>query len=226
MTLIITSLRPRDIVITSDSRATLETAGKITGFDDNYQKIFPMPHHPLVISHHGQNTLDHKTLPVFMDGFMSQLNAGDLTILEVADQFRTYAHDAIRRCLQGLGTIKTGCGFLFAGFGADDRGPAVVELFWKRQDNALITEERNWHPTAIVTSGDGKTQIDKVGWHQIADVPVEKVCNLHEQLLDQAIHAKVDPNSVGGPIQEIVVKREKWEWVKPPQIAGATTKPN
>ena len=216
MTLVITSIRPREIIITSDSRATLETAGRITGFDDKCQKIFPMPHHPLVVSHHGENNLDRKPLPEFVDGYMSQLDAGDLTILEVADQFRSYAHDAIRKCLERLENTKTGCGFLFAGFGVDDRGPAVVELFWKTQDNVLITEERHWQPTAIITCGNGKSQIDKVDWHQIVDVPIEKVCKLHEQLVDQASHAKVDSNSVGGPVQEIVVKREKWEWIKSP----------
>jgi hypothetical protein len=226
MTFIVTSLRPDDIVITADSRATLENGGKFAGVLDTFQKIFPVPDHPVVIAHHGENDLGKKTLGEFMDGFFARLNAGNLTILEMADELRHYAHPAVRKCLKGLSPEKHGCGFLVAGFGADDRGPSVVELFWKMHDEAIVTEERQWFPIAVIPSGSGASQADPADWHKIADYPVRKVREYNDHLLDEAIKASVKENTVGGRIHEVVVTREKWEWTMPPATAGPTTRPD
>ena len=225
MTLIITTIRPHDIIVTSDSRATLEKGDAVTGVIDTYQKIFPSPDHPVVISHHGENELGGKPLGQFIAGFASHLNAGDLTILDIADQFRAYAHAAVRACLRDVPPEKHGCGFLIAGFGADDHGPSVVELFWKRHGESLATDEQRWVPTAIIFSGSGSTQAGRTDWHDVAGKPLEKVCAYNERLLDGAIHANVPRNSVGGPMQEIVIQREKWEWLKEPPKPAPTTRP-
>lgn len=225
MTLIITSLRRADIVITSDSRATLLAAdGKFSGVVDSCQKIFPVPDHPIVISHHGENELGDKPLAQFLDGFAAHLNAGNLTIQEIADQFRTYAHPAVRARLRRLAAENHGVGFLFSGFGADDAGPTVVEVFWKVRDGALVSEERQWFPLSVISSGNGAAQIERADWRNIADTPLEKVRRYNEHLLEEALTAKVEHNTVGGPVQEIMVTREKWEWtIRPvePAPAGA-----
>jgi len=225
MTFIVTSLRPHDIVITADSRATLENGGKFAGVLDTFQKIFPVPDHPVVLAHHGENDLGGKPLGEFIDAFIARLNAGNLTILAIADELRHYAHPAVRACLKGLVPEKHGCGFLIAGFGADDRGPSVVELFWKIHDEAVVTDERQSFPIAVIPSGSGASQADPADWHKIADRPVEKVRAYNDHLLDEAISAAVKENSVGGSIHEVVVTREKWEWTRPPPKPAPTSQP-
>jgi len=225
MTFIVTSLRPDCVVITADSRATLENGGKFAGVLDTCQKIFPVPDHPVVVAHHGENDLGGKNLGGFLDGFFARLNAGNLTILQMADELRHYAHPAVRACLKGLSPDKHGCGFLVAGFGADDRGPSVVELFWKMHDSAVVTEERQWFPITVIPSGSGASQADPADWHKIADCPVEKVRAYNGQLLNEAVKAAVKENTVGGSIQEAVVTREKWEWTKPPAKPRPTSRP-
>jgi hypothetical protein len=224
MTLIVTSLRPDDIVITADSRATLETDGKLAGVVDRVQKIFPMPDHPVVVAHHGENDLGDKSLAEFMDVFFARLNAGNLSILEIGDELRHYAHPAVRRCLKGLSGENHGCGFLVAGFGAPDREASVVELFWKMRDRAVVTEERQWFPIAVIPSGSGAVQAGPADWHKIADFPLRKVREYNDHLLDEAIKAAVKENPVGGNIHEVVVTRDKWEWTMPPAKAGPTSR--
>jgi hypothetical protein len=48
MTLIIASVRQHDLVLTSDGRSTTMRNGKVAGVDDRYQKLFPIPDHPVV----------------------------------------------------------------------------------------------------------------------------------------------------------------------------------
>jgi len=217
MTFIVTSLRPQDIVITADSRATIITDGKFTGVIDTFQKIFPVPDHPVVISHHGENDLGHKPLGEFVEGFITRLNTGNMTILEIADEFRHFAHPAVRACLQGLkNEDKPACAFLIAGFGADDRGPSVVELFWIIRDGSLVTEEKQWFPLSIITSGSGARQADSADLKRISDCSVKEVREYNDHLLDEAIAAPLEHNPVGGSKHEVVVTRERWEWALPP----------
>ena len=106
MTFIVTSLRPHDIVMSADSRAMVEKDGKFAGVVDTFQKIFPVPDHSVVVAHHGENDLGGKPLSEFIDGFIARLNAGNLTIVEMADELRHYAHPAVRACLKELGDPK------------------------------------------------------------------------------------------------------------------------
>jgi hypothetical protein len=226
MTFIVTSLCPHDIVITADSRAVLEKGGNFQGVIDNFQKIFPIPDHPVVIAHHGENELDRKPLDKFVGNFIARINTGNMTILDIADEFRSYAHPAVRACLKELGDFENhGCGFLIAGFGADDRGPSVVELFWKFREQALVTDEKQWFPPSIISSGSGAGQAERLDVGKIIDCPVEKVREYNDRLLDEAINAAVKQNTVGGSIHEVVVTREKWEWARPPGKPVPTTGP-
>jgi hypothetical protein len=212
VTLIITSIRPRDIVMTSDSRATLMMGNILTGDYDKYQKIFPMPDHPIVIGHHGENDLGSMPLSRFIEGFYAKLNAGNLTMLEVGDELRTYAHPAVRKRLRAISGRLTGCGFLIAGFSPHEKGPSVVEIFWSVHKEALVNEERQWRPIAVIPSGSGQKQITGVEWRAIADKPLEQVEAYNESLIEQAKKSKMEHNPVGGPIQEVAVTREGWKW--------------
>ena len=224
MTLLLASIRQNDILLTADSRATLTNNGFVTGFDDHYQKLFPVAEHPIVIGHHGENILNDKPVAEFVEDFLKQLNAGNHRIEEVADEFRTYAHPIIRSRLRSLDDPKDGCGFWIAGFSQHERQASLVGLFWNYEKTTLICDERRTVPTAVMTAGKGNDQIPAVDWHAISEKPVSGVQAYHRSLMDAAIRAEVKPNTVGGKPHELLIDREKWIWTLPAPQA-VTTQP-
>ena len=216
MTLLIASIRPRDIVVTADGRSTTWTNGKVTAVFDTLQKIFPVPDHPLFIAHHGQNQLNGKPVSELILAFIKPLNAGNLTIGEAADDLRMVMYGKVRDELSRLDPKMNGCGFWVGGFSVHEKSPALVELFWKWTGEALVLEERHWGPTAIVTGGDGKTQIGNVSWHDIDNKTVDEVREYHRALMDKAMRPRAEPNVVGGHVHELLVSRDEWKWTLPP----------
>ncbi|HSU66880.1 MAG TPA: hypothetical protein VLJ39_08420 [Tepidisphaeraceae bacterium] len=226
MTLIIASVRPHDIVLTADGRSETIVKGVVTGVDDHYQKLFPIPDHPVVIAHMGENLLGGKPVKAFLAKFIAGLNTGNFTIQEIADQLRAYAHPAIRARLNALGKPRFGVNLWVAGFGSHDEGPSVIETFWKYSDESLLTTERRFSPFCVVPGGDGQFEISKVDWHEIQGKSVDEVRAYHHRIMEQALHAKTDNNSVGGRIHELVITPASWRWTEPPDgtpVEKATT---
>ncbi len=223
MTLVIGSVLHDAIVITSDSRSTLAERGVVIALNDRFQKIFPIPDHPLVIAHMGENRLAERPLHAFLAPFLQRLEPGNHTILEIADQLRAFAHPFIRSRLRSLGDLPNGCNFWVAGFGAGPEEPRLVELFWQRRHDTLTTEEHEYAPLSIVTGGDGQKQITMPSWRAVEHKPIAEVRALHADLMHTALTAPVTPNTVGGRPHEVVITREGWEWTQPP--GRPTTRP-
>jgi hypothetical protein len=219
MTLILTSIRPADVVMTSDGRSILWKNGQPDSFNDRLQKIFPVPDHPLAVAHHGENLLDDKPVGEWIVAALKRLNAGNLSVEEVADELRARFHPHVRRRLRA--TVKSGFGFglIVAGFGARAREPAGMELWWKIVEGVLTTEERHWGPTSITPSGSGVKQIPAVSWKEIADKDVAAVRVYHKELMNTAMWADEKPNSVGGHVHELVITASGWRWTTAPKGA-------
>lgn len=217
MTLIIGSIRSKDVILTADGRSTVTNHGRVVNTDDHFQKLFPVPHHPVVIAQMGENLLNGKPLPVFIGEFIQQLNTGNLTILQIMDELRQYVHPAIRARLQSLEHPLFDCNFWVAGFSAMEKSPSMIEVFWKLKDNVLLTEERRFLPIAVVPGGDGKNQIEKVDWHKVEGKSVDQVRAYHGTLMNEAMTAKINPNTVGGDICEVVITPVEWRWTKAPR---------
>lgn len=218
MTLLIASIRRAEVVLTADGRCTHRANGKVTSIEDNYQKLHPIPEHPLAIAHHGENLLNGKPVKELLAGFFKTLNAGNHTVLEIGDLLQDYARPAIRTRLKSLGN-GAASGFWVIGFGTQAREPFGMEAFWKWDDH-LNSEEREWKPITIVAGGDGKKQIPPVDYKAIEKATVEKVREYHESLMDTAIKTEMKDNPVGGHVHELVINREKWEWtIAPPDLS-------
>jgi hypothetical protein len=214
MTLLIASIRRADVVLTADGRCTHRANGKVTSFDDHYQKIHPIPEHPLAVAHHGENLINGKPVKELLAEFFKTLNAGNHTVLEIGDLLQDYARPAIRRRLKALAG-GAASGFWVIGFGSQSREPFGMEAFWKWDDH-LTSEEREWKPITVVAGGDGKKQIPPLDYKVIETVTVEKVRKYHKSLMDTALKTKMQYNSVGGHVHELVINREKWEWTIAP----------
>ena len=216
MTLILASIRPHDVVLTADGRSSTIDKGTVVRIDDHFQKLFPIPHHPVVIAHMGQNEFGGESIRLFLKRFIRSLNTGNFTILEIADQLREYAHPAIRSEFEKLDKPAFGVNLWVAGFSYHAEAPRMVEVFWKRTADVLTTEERHFDPITVVPGGSGQNQIAKVDWHRVAGKPRRKVIAYHRSLMRQAIHAKVEHNGVGGRIHELVITPARWHWTKRP----------
>lgn len=222
MTLILASVRPHDLVLTSDGRSTTLRDGRVERINDRYQKLFPVPQHPLVLAHMGENDIGHTPIREFLDKFVRSLNVGNYTIQEIADKLREYAHAPIRARFRETKNPAWGVNLWIAGVGYHEEGPSMIELFWKMTDGVLRTEERRFLPTAVVPGGDGQDQIGHVDWRRIDRKSVDEVSRYHDSLMREAIAAKVEPNSVGGMVHEVVITAEHWRWTRPPENPPAT----
>jgi len=224
MTLIITTLRPQEMLITADGRSVTTT---VTGErvvrtnNDHFQKIFPVPDHPVVIFNHGENHFDGQAIGTFLAEFMKGLNTGNHTIEEISDELRYYAHARVRRRLKGENAKATRtCGLCVGGFGTGAKESRLVEVFWKLTGATLLTEENQWGPTTIVTSGSGSKQIEKTLIKEVDNTPLEQVQRYHQKLMDEALNAKVDNNTVGGQVHELLITRNEWKWLRKPTPAS------
>ena len=215
MTLLIASIRRAEVVLTADGRCTHRANGVVTSIEDDYQKLHPVPEHPLVVAHHGENLLDGKPVKEFLAGFFKTLNAGNHTLLEIGDLLQDYARPAVRTRLRALGK-GAASGFWVIGFGTQAREPRGMEAFWKWDDH-LNSEEREWKPIALVAGGDGKKQLPALSVKSIENVAVEKVREFHRSLMEIAIKTEMKDNPVGGHVHELVITREKWEWTIGPK---------
>jgi hypothetical protein len=220
MTLLIATIRPQDALVTADGRSTLRAKGVVTGVDDRYQKIHPIPDHPLLIAHHGDNLLSGKPVKDFLAPFIKTLNPANHTIAQIADQLREYAHAPVRARLKALGK-GFASGFWIIGFDdtpdrAGERRPRGVELFWKWEGDHLTYEEREWKPITVVAGGDGKKQIPGVSFKEIENATLDKVRAYHKTLMDAAIATDMKDNPVGGHVHELRLSAEKWTWTIPP----------
>jgi len=216
MTLILASVRPHDVLLTADGRSTTIINGAVAGIDDHCQKLFPIPGHPVVIAHMGENQLGGGPVQKFLGQFIASLNVGNFTISGIDDELRQYAHAAIRARFKALGSPRWGVNLWVAGFSFHEEAPSLIEVFWKQTQDVLTTEERHFAPTFVVPGGDGKNQIRHVDWHNIAGKSLDDVRGYHRILMEQAINANVNPNTVGGMIHELVITPAEWQWIQRP----------
>jgi hypothetical protein len=214
MTLLIASIRRADVVLTADGRSTRRTDGVVTGVDDRYVKIHPVPEHPLAVAHHGENLLAGRPVAAFLAGFFATLNAGNHSVEGVADLLREYAHAAVRARLRTTGK-GSASSFWVIGFGAGEGEPRGVEVFWKWEGDHLTVDEREWRPVTLATGGDGKRQLPPTSWREVDGKDVAAVRAYHKRLMDAAIGAEVKDNPVGGRVHEVVITPEKWAWSMP-----------
>ncbi len=228
MTLIIASVRKQDVILTSDGRSTTRTNGKVTGINDSLQKLFPIPDHPVVIGHLGVNSL-HGGGPIdqLVTRFVAQLNTGNFTILQIGEELRHFAQLTVRGRLDELEKNGQGCAFWVAGFGFREDEPSLIEIFWSFKEGAFVTEEHQFKSISIVFGGDGKKLVKAADWHEVDGKSLEEVHDYHMSLMNQALTAKVEDNSVGGHIHEVVIDHAEWRWTQPPvksTTAPATTR--
>jgi hypothetical protein len=83
-------------------------------------------------------------------------------------------------------------------------------------------------PLSIIEGGDGQKQIHPADWHIENDKSIEQVREYHRSLMNEAMNAKVEFNSVGGHVHEVVITRAEWKWTLPPlpkAAQGSFTKP-
>ena len=106
MTLILTSIRRADVVVTADGRSILWRGGEPAQVNDRLQKIFPVPDHPLAVMHHGENVLDDRPVGDWIVAAVRRLNAGNMSVEDVADDLRARFHVPVRRRLRA--TVKSG----------------------------------------------------------------------------------------------------------------------
>lgn len=222
MTFIVGTVRAEEVVLTADGRSTTTTNGAVTAVDDRYQKLYPVPDHPIVVAHMGENRLGGETVGALLGRFFARLNAGNFTIVQVADELRHFAHPLIRKRLGELSKLKNGCAFWVAGFSSQENGACWVELFWQHKEGSLHTVEKVLRPLSVVAGGDGKGQARAPQLRQVDGKPVETVCAYQRGLVKEAAEAKVTPhNTVGGHVHEVVITREKWRWTLPPATGKA-----
>jgi hypothetical protein len=203
------------VIVTADGRCQKTTAGKVTAVEDDYQKIHPVPDHPLVVAHHGENWIGGGPVKKFLAGFFAGLNAGNFTVVQVADQLREFAHGPVRARLKedGKGFAS---GFWVIGFAYPYHAPVGVELFWKWEGDHLTYEERVWRPTTLATGGSGQFQIPRTNVKEVDGTPEGRVRAYHKSLMDAAIKADVKDNPVGGHVHEIRITAEAAEWTIAP----------
>jgi hypothetical protein len=215
MTLLIASIRPADVLLTADGRCQKSAAGKVTAVEDDYQKLHPLADHPLAVAHHGENWIGGGPVKAFIGRFYRGLNAGNFTVLEIADQLREYAHGPVRARLKEVGK-GFASGFWVVGFAYPFAAPVGVELFWKWHGDHLSYEERVWRPVTIVTGGSGQFQIPRTNVNEVDGTSADRVRAYHKSLMDAAIAADVKDNPVGGHVHELRLTREGCEWTLPP----------
>ncbi len=217
MTLILTTIRAREVLITSDGRSIATAGGKVTGVRDDLRKIFPVPDHPLAISHHGENLIDGKPVEQLIADFISQQNVGNMTVVQIADELRRLAHPPVRKRLTDIREPQIGCGFLIAGFSLRHDGPAVVELFWRYDGTVLHTAERKWEPGSIIASGSGTSRIPKLDGDRADRGSVDELKAYHWELMRTACRTAGNDNVVGGHVHELLITPARWQWTRPPK---------
>lgn len=217
MTLIITSIRQQDVLITSDGRSTLTRDGKVVSIKDDLQKIFMVPEHPVVVVHHGENLLDGQPVGLWIEKFARELNAGNLSIEQMMDELRGRMHPLVRKRLRATAGSGFGFGLIVAGFGAGEERPGGMEVFWKIEKEALTTSERTWRPVTVVMSGNGAAQTGPVDWREVDGKGMDLFRAYHGGLMTRAIEAPLEHNPVGGQVHEVHVTREGWRWAVAPK---------
>jgi hypothetical protein len=213
MTLLISSLRRSDVLLTADGRSTLRMGTVVTGFRDKTQKLFPVPNLPVVIGQHGQNMFHGQRVGAIIRDFSSRLIQG-LGIRDIADRLGAELHDEVRNTLSHLN--DTAAGIWVVGFGRGEDEPYHAEVFWKWEGDQFVVREGSWSPCDIIMAGDGHKGLPPTNIRDIDDASVETVQSVNGKLMDLALNAKVTPNSVGGHVHEVLVRPWGWEWTKPP----------
>ncbi len=225
MTLILTSVRRAEVLLTADGRSTVWRGGQVVRTIDDLQKIFPVPDHPLAVAHHGENVLDDKPVAHWIIWAVARINAGNLSLEAFADELRALFHAPVRRRLRALRNSRFGFGLVVAGFGAQapaqPPAPGGTELWWQVADGVVKTEERAWGPITITPSGDGVRQIPAVEWKRIATPALDDARAYHAQLMAAALTAGARPNTVGGHVHELVITPEGCRWSTAPKPPAA-----
>ncbi|MDZ4819900.1 MAG: hypothetical protein SGJ20_13100 [Planctomycetota bacterium] len=228
MTLIVTTLRPNEVLITADSRSITREAGQVVALRDDQQKIFPIPQRPLAILHHGENRFENRPVTDWLNEITQDARFAASSVEQATDLLRQLAYPIVRARLKSLLDSLAGCGLCVVGFDNlaaqnSNRNPRMTELFWSFSAGIFRCEERRFSGVCVIPSGDGQTQIEPVSWKQIHQQPLPAVQQYQQRLFDQAASAVPPdagvPNSVGGPLQQLLISPNGWEWTLPPASA-------
>jgi hypothetical protein len=216
MTLLISSIRRPDLLLTADGRSTLKRGSVVTGFRDKTQKLFPVANQPIVIGQHGQNAFHGQSIASIIRQFASELPPGR-SIQTISDRLADALRVEVRDTLANL-PQPNAAGVWIAGFGSGEDEPEHAEVFWKWEDSEFVTREQRWRANEILLAGDGKKDLHP-SLRDIEEASVATVRSLHASLMNKALNADVHPNSVGGHIHEVLVTPWGWEWTIPPADA-------
>ena len=221
MTLLISSLRRPDVLLTADGRSTLRQGTVVTGFRDKTQKLFPVDSQPVVICQHGQNMFHGHTIAEIIRNFAADLIPGR-SIRDISVELGIALHEEVR---DTLSTLPEGnaAGVWVVGFGRGEDEPEHAEVFWKWDGDQFVTRESCWRACDIIMAGDGKNGL-KPRLGEIVEASLATVQSENARLMTAALNADVHPNSVGGHVHEVVVQPWGWTWTIPP--AGPDSKPS
>jgi len=217
MTLLASTLRKMDVLVTADGRSISRRNGVVVGIHDQTQKIFPVQDQPIVIAHHGQNHFWGHPIGRIVKDFAADLIPG-LSITAILDRLREALHAEVRDTLTKL-PPDTAAGCWIVGFGRGEDEPEHAEVFWKVEGEQLVCRENHWRPTSIMLAGSGSKGL-RTEWAKVVDASVATVQATHERLFEAALQADVHPNTVGGHIHELLILPHGWQWTRPPASAG------
>jgi hypothetical protein len=200
-------------LLTADGRSTLRQGTVVTGFRDKTQKLFPVEGQPVVIAQHGQNVFYGHPFSQIIRQFSADLLPG-LSIRDISNRLGNAMHEEVRDTLLRL-PPENAAGVWVVGFGRGEDEPEHAEVFWKWEGDQFVIRESCWRAADIILAGDGKKDLHP-RLRDIEEASVETVESVNGKLMDAALNAKVEPNSVGGHVHEVLVTPWGWKWTKPP----------
>jgi len=222
MTLLIGTISNTNIVITADglSRANPTTGAGIKS--NTFQKIFPLPSISVAIAHHGFNILGGHPVREFLQEFMTNAEK-DFTafgVHEITIELHKFT-DSAAKAIFANPANKGVIGFWVAGFSSEKLRPLLYEIYWPNKHRPKLHEP-------IVFGGDGKQfvdhhieefRIDIVKCEQVRRYSVEDALKFHSKIYEEAEEKqnRVGQNIFDGHQHQLVIKKDGWRWIKPPQ---------
>jgi hypothetical protein len=222
VTLLIGTISNTNIVITADG---LSLANPTTGDSiksNTFQKIFPLPGIPVAIAHHGFNILDGHPVNEFLRQFMTnpKTDFTALSIHEIAIELFKFTDPAAQVIFTNPAN-SGGIGFWIAGFLTKNLKPLLYEIHWPNKPKPEQHE-------LIVLGGEGRRfvkhhmkefELIKAKAEKLRRYSVEDALRLHGVIYEDAEEKqkKERQNIFGGHQHQLVIEKDGWRWIKPPQ---------
>ncbi len=210
--------RKSHIAMMADGRRTVKRWGATAPFvQDNYQKIYPVPHRPIAIAHYDQNILDGRDVGYLLYNFYARQEDWK-NLSGIFSELERYMQSFVDR--QIAGDPSAGVGFLFVGFDRRNRLFAR-EIYWDPKNIKKPTKR----PLAggIATAGAAYIYAPKdVGSvYTQAEMLKCPTTTFSSDYLD-AIYREADkvqmgktPQLFGGLSQKLLLTPKGWKWISP-----------